>query len=216
MHRGKPQLAAAAPTELEGNMAINPNNAGALKAPVIGTGRAPKAPKEKRGGIFRREHRVALLGEPDPAEVAHQVLSLSHRCRPALAFAEQLEIGPQCRAQEAHPTDDDPSVAEHTDASAGREPLELGSDAIQASAIELVIARNIEHGLVEVPGPGHSLAWTGDISGQDDDVGIVFGPAEPANVQMEVRDDVELQCKQASSVEYGGTEVAYCNVIGRG
>ena len=58
-------------------------------------------------------------------------------------------------------------------------PLELGSDAIQASAVELMIARNVEHGLVEVPGPGHSLAWTGD-------------------------------------VEYGGTEVAYCNVIGRG
>ena len=64
--------------------------------------------------------------------------------------------------------------------------------AVDAAAVELVIPGHVENGLRETRRPGNRLARPGDVARQDDDVGVVSGPLERLEAEMQIRQDIQF------------------------
>src|SRR5947207_20745 len=108
------------------------------------------------------------------------------------AQADQHEGVPQRRAEKAHATEDGVIVVEHTDGGPGAQAFELGHRARDAAAVELVIAGNVEHGLGEPERPRDRLLRAGDVTGQNDRVGLVRGDLQCADGEVQVGEDMQF------------------------
>ncbi|MOA24671.1 hypothetical protein D3C78_1453610 [compost metagenome] len=62
----------------------------------------------------------------------------------------------------------------------------------QAAAVELVVARHVDHGLAQAQRPGCGFLGAGYVAGQDDDIGVGAWRFHGLVAQVQVRQDVEL------------------------
>src|SRR5690606_32113962 len=100
------------------------------------------------------------LAGSNATEVPHQTPGLGLRVGAPLRVVEQLEVGPQGGAQEAHPADDGLAVGQDLDLGAFAQAMKGLESTVDAAAVELVISGHVEYGLVESQSPGDRFART--------------------------------------------------------
>ena len=122
-------------------------------------------------------------------EITHHPPRLLHR-EHLIRFAGQGKVGPQDTAEKAHAIDDDLIIVEYMDIR--RRGLQEFVDQIDVVVIELVVAGNVNHGLVRESGcsPAHPFVAYADIAREHD--GIDVGRFEGPEFNMQIVQDVEF------------------------
>ncbi len=178
---------------------VRHDDGGAVERPGERPGEPACVRGEPRGRILRREDRVGRIVQADAREIAHEPPALAHGGGTSLAAAEEHEVAPQRAAEDAHAVEHDCVVIEDADVRAPRQAKKRVDRARDAAAVELVVSRNVQHGLGQLRRPGERLFRPRDVAGEDHDVRIVLGRIEGAETEMEVGDDVELHRRAARS-----------------
>src|SRR5579862_5898445 len=160
--------------------------------------------REAGGGVFRREWRRRRLARANSREVVHEAPSFLHRGGAPCRTIER-EIGPERASEEADAMQRGFVVVENSDVRPRAELPKRCKRSPDASAVELMIARHVEHRLFERRRPCDRLRGSRDIAGEDDHIGIGGWPGEVALSQMQVGQDVELHRSAATRKALGST-----------
>ena len=173
---------------------------------------------EQRDRVVRREEIVRGFTDTDPAEVAQEPPGCVLCGRALRRVVRQLEVRPESGAEESHAVDDGLAVVEHMHLRPLTQALELVEGALDAAAVELVVAGHIEDRLVEPHGPLCRFAGPRDVAGEHDRVRIVDRPLHGTKPQVQVGQDVQLHGRTGGAQlagAVGGMEESPDGVVSR-